>query len=135
MEVVVGVLVSYCCVTNHKALICKYLFSLMVSVGQVFGNSQRGWYGLGFLGVKMQPEGFIADGGSTSTAAMQCWRWREAPAPLHRLCECPGGMVAGFPGVSGPREGEPGGGCPSQALPLEAAQHSFHHILPVMRDT
>lgn len=85
MEVAVGVFVSYCCVTNHKALICKYLFSLMVSVGQVFGNSQRGWYGLGFLGVKMQPEGFIADGGSTPTAAMQCWRRREAQ-PLFTGC-------------------------------------------------
>lgn len=54
MEVVVDVLVSYCCVTSHKAFICKDLFSLMVSVGQLFGNSQRGSYGLGFLGVKMQ---------------------------------------------------------------------------------
>lgn len=37
----VDALVGYCCVTSHKAFICKDLFSLMVSVGQVFGDSQR----------------------------------------------------------------------------------------------
>lgn len=130
-----GVFVSDCCVTNHKALICKYLFSLMVSVGQVFGNSQRGKYGLGFLGVKMQAWRLHCGQRTHSHGCHATLAVGRRPSPSSQAVGVSSRHDGWLPQSKWPKRGRGRRRLSFPGPALGGGTHSFHHILPVGRDT